>query len=442
MNRRGETTTFQERVEIAEHAAAGQTDAESAAALGCSIETIRKWRRIAQRRGRDGLTSHLGRPPIGPLGTLAEALRETIRHLRHDHPGWGPQTILAALRTDPRWTTTSLPSRSRVAAFLREEGLTRSYQRHSALPQAPAASLEDPHDEWQLDAQGIAAVAKVGKVCLINTVDVVSRLKVESYPSVGVNNPPTEDYFLTLRRAFLTYGLPRCISLDHGTVFYDNTTPSPFPTRLHLWLVALGVEVHFTRKRCPTDHAIVERTHQTMTNQALIGQTWADQAELWAGLDGRREVLNTQLPTRALAGQAPLVAYPGAERSGRDYRPEWEEGMLDLDRLYRYLAQGRWFRRARGSGVMQLGGYRYYVGRQWSETTIEVTFSPGTVSFLCRPEGSESEISLPAQGLTKPDLMGEAGRLLALPSYQLALPLSPAACRHQEYASYLAGTTS
>jgi transposase InsO family protein len=442
MNRRGQRTTFQERVEIAERAAAGQTDAQSAATLGCSIETIRKWRRIAQREGREGLTSQVGRPASGPLGTIPVALRDAIRQVRQDHPRWGPLTILAALRTDACWAATPLPSRSRIAAFLKEAGLTRSYQRHSPLPQAPPAAREGPHDEWQLDAQGITPVANVGRVCLINTVDVVSRLKVESYPSAGVNNPPTEDYFLTLRRAFLRYGLPKSISFDHGTVFYDNTTPSPFPTRLHLWLVALGVGVRFTRKRCPTDHAIIERTHQTMTNQALIGQTWEDQAELWAGLDERREVLNSQFPTRVLDDRAPLDAYPQATHSGRDYRPEWEEGMLELERVYRYLGQGRWFRRARGSGVMQLGGYRYYLGRQWAEKTVEVTFDPATVSFLCRPEGSEIEISLPAQGLSKAELMGEAATLLALPSYQLALPLSPAACRHQEYASALAGTIS
>ncbi len=76
-----------------------------------------------------------------------------------------------------------------------------------------------------------------------------------------------------LRRAFLTTGLPRRITFDHGTVFYDNTSPSPFPTRLHLWLLALGIDICFTRKRCPTDHAKIERTHQTMTLQALLGQS-------------------------------------------------------------------------------------------------------------------------------------------------------------------------
>src|SRR5258708_16710981 len=83
-------------------------------------------------------------------------------------------------------------------------------------------------------------VAGVGNVSLITIPDVVSRLKVESYPYLETTNPPLGAYQLMLRRAFLTAGLPRRITLDHGTVFYDNTSPSPFPTRLHLWLLADG----------------------------------------------------------------------------------------------------------------------------------------------------------------------------------------------------------
>jgi hypothetical protein len=83
-------------------------------------------------------------------------------------------------------------------------------------------------------------VAGVGKVCLITVIDVVSRLKVESYPCLDTTNPPLEAYQLLLRRAFLSTGLPRRITFDHGTVFYDNTSPSPFPTSLHLWLLADG----------------------------------------------------------------------------------------------------------------------------------------------------------------------------------------------------------
>jgi hypothetical protein len=47
MYRRGQTTTFQERLTITERAA-GQSAPDTAEALGCSVWTVRKWRRIGQ----------------------------------------------------------------------------------------------------------------------------------------------------------------------------------------------------------------------------------------------------------------------------------------------------------------------------------------------------------------------------------------------------------
>src|SRR6266516_1158477 len=102
---------------------------------------------------------------------------------------------------------------------------------------------------------GPVLVENLGKVCLVNVIDPTSRLKVESSPCVAPTNPPLETYQLVLRRAFLATGVPRQISFDRGTVFFDNPTTSPFPTRLHLWLLALGVEVSFTPVHRPTDHA-------------------------------------------------------------------------------------------------------------------------------------------------------------------------------------------
>jgi transposase InsO family protein len=161
---------------------------------------------------------------------------------------------------------------------------------------------------------------------------------------------------LTLRRAFVTSGLLRRISFDHGTVFFGNTTTSPFPTRLHLWLLALGVEVQFTRIRRPTDHAKIERLHQTKALQALLGQHWADPVQLWRGLDARRKRLNHDIPSRVLGGQARLQADPNAVHSGRHYRPEWEADMLDLNRIYQYLASCGWFGRVKGTSCIALGG--------------------------------------------------------------------------------------
>jgi transposase InsO family protein len=347
---------------------------------------------------------------------------------------------LAELHADAAWHDQPLPSRSRIAALYKQAKLTRRYSRHSELPTPKPATDLQPHDEWELDAQGWVQVDGLGKVCMVNVLDVVSRLKVESYPCLHTTNPPLETYQLTLRRAFLTSGLPRRISFDHGTVFFDNTTTSPFPTRLHLWLLALGVDVRFTRIRRPTDHAKIERLHQTMTLQALLGQHWADPVQLWHGLDARRKRLNQDIPSRVLGGQAPLQAYPNAIHSGRHYRPEWEADMLDVNRIYQYLATCRWFRRVKGNSCIALGGTNYYIGKPLCGQAMEITFDTQHCVFLANVIGTHKTIALPPQNMTVSDLMGELSKFLALPSYQLALPFSHQTWRELTYTQLLTGT--
>src|SRR6266446_2257785 len=177
MRQRGQTTTFQTRMEISEHAAAGLNDPQIAAAVGCSVWTVRKWRRRALRQGRVGLVKPMGRPASGPMSTFPHTLQETILRLRKLHPGWGPATLLATLKMDAYWRDQPLPSRARIAALLKQAGLTRRYQSHHDLIQPPRAPLSSPHQEWQMDAQGILRVEGVGQVSLISIVDVISRLK-------------------------------------------------------------------------------------------------------------------------------------------------------------------------------------------------------------------------------------------------------------------------
>ncbi len=119
------TPTFPERVAISERAAARHTDAEIVTALGCSVWTVRKWRRFAQRYGSIGLRSRIGRLRTGPLSSYAPQLRHTILQPRHDHPGWGPATPLATVHADPVRADHRLPSRARGAALRTHAGLTR-----------------------------------------------------------------------------------------------------------------------------------------------------------------------------------------------------------------------------------------------------------------------------------------------------------------------------
>ena len=440
MGQRGQRTTWQERLAIAEATESGLTDPEIAIAIGRSIWTVRKWRRRYRRQGQGGLASQMGRPASGVLSSYPTLVRDQIIELRKQHPGWGAEVIrLELLRQG--LTAQQLPSRARIAALLKQHGLTRRYERHSPLP----ASLYQPvtlvHEEWQMDAQGAMLVKGLGRVSLINITDVVSRVKVESYPHLRDRGLTWADYQFILRRAFMNFGLPQRLLLDHDSCFYDNTSASPFPGRLHLWLVALGIDVHFGRLGRATDHAQVERMHQTMPQQAITGQTWEEQSALWHYLDERRNCLDTLFPCRSLAMRPPLLVYPTATHSGRMYHLAWEEHMLDLQRLDDYLAQGRWFRLTSNCGEFWLGLQRYNLGLRFARQTAAITFDPCTRELICQAEGSPIVQRFPIMGLTKTDLMGEFSNLLHLPTYQLPLPLSREDWRYIQLHDCLTDTT-
>lgn len=439
--KRGRKSSLEERIEIGERWQAGQTDQQIAQTMGFSVWTVRKWRRKYQRSGRAGLSLPLGRPPTGALGQFPQEMRQRVQQMRQQHPGWGPLTLRTELENDPTLSGVKLPQRSRLAAFLKQAGLTRKYEHHSDLPQTQTSGLEHAHQEWEMDAQGVIKVPQLGSVSVINISDLFSRLKIESYPCLDTSHPRSLDYQLVLRRAFVHYGLPERLSLDHDSVFYDNASASPYPTTLHLWLIALGIEVYFIQHRPPTEHSVIERTHQTITRQAITGQEFDEGMALQQQLTQRLDFLNTRFPSRTLGGQPPLLACPAAQHSGRTYRLEWETELLELQRVETYLAQGRWFRQTSAQGQFSLGAYRYNVGQTFSHQTLEITFEPQTRQLNCLSPDGNQVWHFPIQGLTKADLMGELSPLMALPVYQLGLPFSSSAWRQMMLANDMTGTT-
>ncbi len=442
MAQRGQPTTFEERIEIGDRWEAGQNDSDIAEAMMRPIWTVRKWRRKYQREGRSGLVSQMGRPPTGALGQYPPEISQAVSAMRKGHSGWGPVTIRIELEDDPKYSNEKIPSRSRIAAYLKQEGFTRKYERHSELSQPKKVKPEKAHEVWELDAKGVIKIPGLGSVSLINIRDLHSRLYVTSYPCMNTSHPNTLDYQLTFRRAFVDWGFPKLVSLDHDSVFYDNVSVSPYPTTLHLWLIALGINVRFIKKKPPAEHSVIERTQQTIPKQAIDGQSFIDSLDLQESLSARLDFLNRRYPSLSLGGQPPLMAYPEAKHTQRPYRLEWEEEILDMQRVYDYLSKGRWFRQTSSYGQFSLGAHRYNAKAQFLKQTLEITFDAQAREFVCLSEDGKQSIRFPVQGLTKADLMGELNPLVTLPKYQLELPFSRVAWREIMLSSDLLGTTS
>jgi transposase len=422
-------TSLQERATIDQMAQLGYTDRQISVEVGWTKGTVRKWRRRAQQQGHQGLALKMGRPVTGALSSYPDLVRDTLREWRLAHPGWGPKTLRTELAMDERFQGQGLPDPSSIARFLKEQDLPRPYQRHSELPQLRTGTASMPHEEWEMDARGYQSVPDVGVIALINVNDVFSRVKLLSYPCLlgkkrASRHPTTEDYQLVLRLAFTEWGLPDRLAVDHDSVFYDNTCPSPFPTRFHLWLLALGVPLTFGRKGRPVDQGMTERSHQTWYHQVLEGQAFSSWQALWQALTQRRMVLNEHLPCATLGDVPPLMACPEARRPRRFYRPEWEKELLDLARVYDYLAQGHWFRKGSNIGTVSLGGNVYYLGKHWQRQEVEIIFDLQDQHLVFRTADGQQTKRLVLQGLTAGDLMAELEPLAGFDSFQLMLPFS------------------
>jgi len=424
MSYKSQTTTLEERVMIVERADAGQSSREIAIALEWSLATVRKWRQRYRRKGRAGLSSQMGRPATRALATAPAEMKDAILDLRGKHPGWGGQTLRLEIGKDERFAGLRIPSRSRIAVYLKEQNKVRKYEHHQDLPEPKSRSVQRPHQEWEMDAQGVTTVAGLGKVSFINLLDVVSHTSIDSHACPHMQHPQAQEYQRVLRRAFIRYGMPEQISLDHDSAFYDNKSASPFPSVIHLWLIGLGVQVRFIHKRPPLEHSRIERHHQTIANQAFEGQTFADVAILQRSLQARMLFLNLVYPTRALDGQPPFQAFPQARHSSRIYSPEAEEQILDMQRVYDYLKSGRWFRQVCSAGTFSLGGYGYNATRRFAGQTLEITFNDTTRKLVCLPEKEIATFQFDIQGLMKATLIGNSLTLPSYVAYQLALPLA------------------
>jgi transposase len=434
-------TSLSERVEIVELSEAGLTDRQIAKQLGWSYEVVRKWR----RRGRGQLKSKMGHPAKGALSSYPGEIRETVDRWRENHPGWGEDTLFAEMKCHPAFKSSSIPSAATIGRYLKEQGLTRPYNPHVELPDTKYQQAQEPHQIWQMDAQGYQRVSGVGRVSLINLNDVHSHLRLLSYPCfLGEQrverHADTEDYQTALRLAFTEWGLPQKLQVDHESIFYDNRSQSPFPTRFHLWLVALGIPLIFSRVFRPTDQGLTERSHQLWTEQVISGQSFDDWQHLYQTLQQRRTFLNQHLPCRSLNRIPPLIAYPQATHSGRFYRPEVEADLLNLQLVYDYLACGRWYRLVSKGGTFSLGAQVYYLSPKFAKQQIEITFDPSDNHLICCQDTQViSRLSL--RGLSTETLMGTFAYQFNLPHFQLALPFDfPAQNQVRLYAA-LGGTT-
>lgn len=350
----------------------------------------------------------MGRPLSGAMSTFDASLGEQVKELRKDNEGWGALTILLELEEEFSYSKEALPSVSSVNRYLRQQGLIKSKEPAGNLPSESCEKPKEVHELWEMDAQGATEVKGIGCQAMINMKDGLSKKHCMAFP-VAVKNhnsqPATRHYKWAFRLAFAQSGMPQKVQVDKDSVFIENTSRSPFPSRLHMWLTALGIGLCFIEKAPPAQQATVERSHQTMERQSFRGKTFACWQLFFQHCQKRRQRLNEKFPSRSHGGKAPLQVFPQAAHSGCHYSVDQEEILLDLRRIYAMLSQGKWYRVVSSGKMVSLGGNRYYLKEAVPKSQLQIAFCSQTNLLIFR---NDKELVLdrqPLKGASIEDLM-------------------------------------
>lgn len=381
----------------------------------------------ATDKKRAPLGSTMGRPKRGPLGDYSAILRQKIKQLRLDHPGWGAATLRSELVQSGRWRVEELPSERTIGRYLKHLGLSKgSGLYRSSLPVEVCRKAKRSHSLWQIDGQGTIEVNGVGNIAMLNIKDVASSVYITSFPAqmkTKQSHPNTSDYKTAMRLGFLHHGLPRKIQSDHASVFYDNRSKSPFPTLFCLWLVSLGIRLCYSRFNRPTDQGQVERAHQTLFNQVIYGQQYDNWEALFHFCEKRRQQLNEAIPSRATNKLSPLKKDPKARHSGKYYHPQQEAQMINLNRVFVFLSRGKWYRKVGSNNTVCLGGQIYYIPKAKPRKQLVITFCRKSKQLMFQNDKELLIAQMPLKGINRDSLMGRLYKIYALPNFQLELPL-------------------
>jgi len=412
-------TNYADRQEIIVLHQQDQSYHQIAQETGWSFEVVRKICRNYQREGERALQPRpLGRPASGPLSTFDPLVRWASLRLKCQHPGWGPDVVLAEMATRPWAKRVKLPSASQIGFYFSQFGerLVR-VRPHKQLPQAEPLkpAVRRVHGCWQLDMDEQVALPGYGPAHILNLVDYASGLKIGSsvWPAQQAGRPcrvswPQMQH--SLRQAFSKWGLPQRIRTDRDRVI---VTPGnyPFPQPFSLWLVGLAIEHELIRR--VIENGSVERSHRTWEGRLSGYGPYPHLAQWQQLIDYELWRMNAVLPSRGrhCRRQPPLVVYPEARIPQRWYRPQDELALFDWQRVQDYLATGQWLRHTNGKGQFSFNGQKFQAGLAYKRRWVQIIYlSDDTFQVTCHPDKTSLK-TIQVTGLTVSDITGLASQL-------------------------------
>lgn len=192
-----------------------------------------------------------------------------------------------------------------------------------------------------------------------------------------------------------------------ATIRVDNGGPwgsaGDLPPDLALWLLGLGIAMHWNDPHTPQQNGVVERSQGTGKRWAEPGQCDSPE-ELQQRLDAMDAIQRQDYPS--IGGRSRTEAFPGLQHSGRRYSRAWERRYWDLQLVLDHLAGYALVRRVDKNGKVSLYHRPHYVGCMHRGKDIYVMVDPQRGEWLFVDQEGQQLRSTPATELTKERICG------------------------------------
>lgn len=196
-----------------------------------------------------------------------------------------------------------------------------------------------------------------------------------------------------LRRAFRRWGRPAVCRVDNGGPW---GSAGDLPPDLALWLIGLGIDMHWNDPHAPEQNGVVERSQGT-------GQRWAEPGRCASPAELQRRLQEVDAIQRdyypSIAGQSRAAAFPGLAHSGRPYSAAWERRHWNCKRVLEHLAGYAVPRRVDKNGDVSLYHRPHYVGCMHRGKYIYVMVDPERVEWVFVDRQGQQLRSQPAEEL-------------------------------------------
>ncbi len=276
--------------------------------FGISRPTGMLWRERYQQAGLAGIAERSRRPQRSPWQTAAE-LEEQVMAVRQRYPDWGARKLQVLLARAGIELT-----RSTIHRILLRRDLVRERERHR--PAVQRFQRAEPNQLWQMDYKSPKGWSTA--VGPLSVLDDHSRYLLV-LRAVGSNHGALVRE--QLETVFASCGMPEAMLMDHGVPWWSATAPTG-ATKLTVWLMRQGIQLHWSGYRHPQTQGKVERFHGSLERARWARGAPVGAAQAW--LDEYRWEYNQVRPHEALGMRTPASVWRKSERRYQGQTPRWE----------------------------------------------------------------------------------------------------------------------